>query len=677
MLLRMTQTRKTQTSFPAKLRRSGFPAAMETKQLWQAGFTLLTLIFLAWGMASSKWEALSPGRGEFLVAVAAYFFGGFWATKDALPKLLRLDLDVDFLMVFAALGAASIGHWHEGATLLFLFSLSNVLQGYAMDRSRAAVRDLMKQRPDTANVLRNGEEVAVPIEEIRVEDVVVIRPGEMLPTDGVVRHGETEMDESSITGESHPISKAPGDKVYAGALNGSGSVEIAVTHPANDSTLARIVQMIESAEKHKAKTQRWLESAEGYYAWFIVVGTGVAALLPQLWGEAWQPSLYRAMTLLVVASPCALVLSTPAAILSAIARGARSGLLFKGGAHLEQMADIKVVMVDKTGTLTTGKPGVTDVILGAHAPEGFTREALLGYAAALEERSEHVLAQAIIDKAAADGIAVPEVKNFVALPGRGVHGVIEGYEVWIGANRLYREHGEAISQDLLDAKARLEAEGKTVLILHRELERKNGIGTHEAGGGWLGLIALLDTLRPDAAEAIATFKRLGVTRTIMVTGDNPVVAERIAREAGIDEVHAALMPEQKVALVRKAREEHGAVMMIGDGVNDAPALANATVGVAMGAAGSDLALESAGCVLMGNELCNVAYALSLSRRAMTVVKQNLAFSIAVIFVLIGGVLLYTLPMPLGVLGHEGSTLLVCANGLRLLTYRPQRFASAP
>jgi Cd2+/Zn2+-exporting ATPase len=651
---------------PARPRMIALPR-LEGEQAWQALFTLLTLLLLAYSVAASFLPSLP---NHVAISVAMYFFGGFWATRAALPKLLRLDLDVDFLMVFAALGAASIGHWNEGGTLLFLFSLSNVLQTYAMDRSRAAVRDLMKERPNTAKVLRNGEEVVVPIAEIRVEEIVVIRPGEMLPTDGVVKSGETEMDEASITGESRPVSKAPGDKVYAGALNGSGSVEVEVTRPANDSTLARIVQMIESAQQHKARTQRWLEDAEGIYAWCIVAGTGVAVLLPQLWGEDFNTSLYRAMTLLVVASPCALVISTPAAILSAIARGARSGVLFKGGAHLERMADIKVVLMDKTGTLTTGKPGVTDVVLGPHAPAGFTEDNLLAYAAALETRSEHPLAQAILDKAKERGLALPELQSFIALPGRGIRAMIENYHVWIGASRLYREHGEAIPQELLEAKARLEAEGKTVLILHRELERKDDVGTHEPGGGWLGLVALLDTMRPDAPEALRAFKKLGITRIIMLTGDNATVAERIAKEAGIDEVHAALMPEQKVELVRKAREEYGAVMMIGDGVNDAPALANATVGMAMGAAGSDLALESAHCVLMGNELRNVAYALALSRQAVRVVKQNLAFSAAVIVILIGGVLVYTLPMPIGVLGHEGSTLLVCLNGLRLLRFRP-------
>jgi Cd2+/Zn2+-exporting ATPase len=632
----------------------------------QAAFTLLTLVLLVYSIAATQLEALPH---HFVIDLAAYFFGGYYATREALPKLLRLDLDVDFLMVFAALGAAFIGQWHEGATLLFLFSLSNVLQSYAMERSRAAVGELMQGRPDSATLLRDGEEIEVPIDDLKVEDVILIRPGEMLPTDGVVRSGESEMNEASITGEARPVMKAKGEPVFAGALNGSGAVEVEVTRPAGDSTIARIVKMIENAEQHKARTQRVLDAAEGYYAWFITLGSGLLVLIPWLYGEDINTALYRAMTVLVVASPCALVISTPAAILSAIARGARSGVLFKGGAHLERMADISVVLIDKTGTLTTGEPGVTDIVLGSHAPDHFTEDNLLAYAAALEARSEHVLAQAIIDKAAERGLQLPAVDDFITLPGRGIRARIEGFHVWIGANRLYREHGETIPQDLLDAKARLEAEGKTVLILHREIDRKGDIGQHEASGGWLGCIALLDTLRPDAREALAALKRLGIQRTIMITGDNPVVAERIGREAGIDEVRAGLLPEQKVEIVKEMMQRYGAVMMIGDGVNDAPALAHATVGVAMGAKGTDLALESAGCVLMGGELRHVAYALELSRRAMTVVKQNLIFSLAVIILLIASVFAFTLPMPLGVLGHEGSTLIVVANGLRLLGFR--------
>jgi Cd2+/Zn2+-exporting ATPase len=634
----------------------------------------LTIVTLACVVASAAGERFGlTARGHLVLDLAAYVAGGWFAVGETLPRLRHGELDVDFLMVLAALGAAATGNWHEGGVLLFLFSLSNTLQSYAMDRSRRAIDSLLKRRPRQACVVRDGVEQVVPLEELAIGDRMIVRPGETVPTDGVVRRGSTEMNEASITGESQPAEKAPGDHAYAGALNGSGSVEIEVTRLAEDSTLARIVKMVESAQGQKARSQRFLERAETAYAWTIVCIVAGAATVPWLaFGADPKESFYRAMVLLVVASPCALVVSTPAAILSAIANGARHGILFKGGAYLENMAAVKVAMLDKTGTLTTGKPGVTDVVLAAGAPAGFGEDQLLAYAAALESRSEHPLAREIVRAAAERRLALPEMTEFVALPGRGVHAVLEGFEVWIGAGRLYAEHGEAPPADLREAQARLEGEGKSALILHREIERREGHGTHEASGGWLGLIGMADTVREHAAEALRELKALGVTRTIMLTGDNAHVAGAVAARAGIDEFHAGLLPEEKVARVRQVREAHGEVMMIGDGVNDAPALANATVGVAMGAAGSDVALESAHCVLMGDDLRKVAYALDLSRRAVRTVWWNLAFSLAVIAVLITSVFVYGLTLPFGVVGHEGSTLVVCANGLRLLR-TPRRY----
>ena len=536
-----------------------------------------------------------------------------------------------------------------------------------MARSRHAISRLLQRRPRHATVLRNGAEVLLPIELLTVGDVMLVRPGEMVPTDGVVRQGFTEMNEASITGESTPAEKGPGSLAYAGAMNGTGAVDVEVTRLAEDSTLARIVKMVESAETHKARSQRFLERAESVYAWTILTAVVLLVLVPWLVrGRPFDVSLYRAMVFLVVASPCALVISTPAAILSAIANGARHGILFKGGAYLESMAEVRVIVLDKTGTLTTGRPGVTDVILGPNAPPGFTEDRLLAYAAALESRSEHPLAREIGRAADARRIDLPPMTDFVALPGRGVHATIDGYKVWIGGDRLYREHGEQIAPALAAVQARLEAEGKSALILHRELDRRGTIGTHESSGGWLGIIAMADTMRADVPDTIRRFKALGITRTVMLTGDNETVARTVAERAGIDEVHASLLPEDKVRLLREIRATHGPVMMIGDGVNDAPALANASVGVAMGAAGTDLALESAHCVLMGDDLGKVAYALALSRRAVRIVVANLAFSAAVILVLITALFTVGIPLPLGVVGHEGSTLIVCANGLRLL-----------
>jgi Cd2+/Zn2+-exporting ATPase len=372
------------------------------------------------------------------------------------------------------------------------------------------------------------------------------------------------------------------------------------------------------------------------------------------------------MVLLVVASPCALVIATPAAVLSAVANAARHGILLKGGAYLENMAAVRAVVFDKTGTLTTGKPGVTDIVLAAGHPEGFCEDDLLAYAAALESRSEHPLAREIVRAAQERGLCLPDMTTFIALPGRGIHATLDGYQVWIGGDRLYAEHGEQLPSDLLEAKARLESEGKSALVLHRELERWAEHATHERGGGWLGLIGMADTLRDHVPQVVAAFRELGVEHTAMLTGDNAHVAAAIAARAGLDEFHANLLPEEKVARLNEIRRRRGEVMMIGDGINDAPALANASVGVAMGAAGTDVALESAHCVLMGDDLQKVVYAMDLSRRAVRTVRWNLAFSFGVILVLIATVFWANLPMPLGVVGHEGSTILVCVNGLRLL-----------
>jgi Zn2+/Cd2+-exporting ATPase len=627
--------------------------------------TAATLVLLL--MSATAGQLGVPGWLHLVLNVGVYLTGGWVAVREAVPKLLRGVLDVDFLMIFAAVGAAAIGHWHEGGVLLFLFSLSNTLQAYAMDRSRRAIGRLLKQRPAVATVLGEDGERVVPIDALEIGDVMIVRPGEMLPTDGVIRAGQTEMNEASITGESRLAEKGPGDLAYAGTLNGSGAVDVEVTRRASDSTLARIVQMVESAQASKARTQRFLERAEGVYAVGIVATVTLLVLLPwALMGTPFSSAFYRGMVLLVVASPCALVVSTPAAILSAIAGAARQGILFKGGVYLENMAEVTVAVFDKTGTLTTGRPGVTDLICARDAPAGFDRQQLLAQAAALESRSEHPLAREIGRAAAEAGAAVPAMTGFVSLPGRGVHARLGGYEVWIGGDRLYREHGEQIPDDLLAAKARLEAEGKTALILHREIERRDGRGRHERSGGWLGVVGMMDTIRPGVAEAVQGLRRLGITRTVMLTGDNAQVAGAIAAQAGIDEFHADLLPEEKVRIVRELQARGEAVLMVGDGVNDAPALAHASVGMAMGAAGTDVTLESAHCVLMGDELSRVVTARALSRRAVRTVRVNLAFSAAVIVVLIVASFAAALPLPLGVLGHEGSTVIVVLNGLRLL-----------
>jgi len=600
----------------------------------------------------------------------AYAAGGYATIQASLPKLRHFELDVNLLMVLAAIGAAILDQWHEGMILLFLFTLSDTLQGFAMDRSRRAIQKLLKLRPTEAQVLRDGVEVTVAAADLKPDDHMIVRPGEMLAADGLIHQGESDLNEASITGESKPTEKGPGAQVFAGSLNGAGRLDVLVTRAAEDTTLARIVQMVESAQVQKSRTQKLLDGVENYYAWTVIGGTALLILIPWLFLDLdFAASFYRGMVMLVVASPCALVISTPATMLSAIACGARHGLLIKGGVHLENLADVRVVAFDKTGTLTYGDQRVSDVVVLPGHAAGVDENELLRVAASLEQGSEHAIAKAIIKAAESRSLALYPSAKFISLAGRGANATVNGYLVWIGGKRMFAEHGETVPPDLMAEMARLEGEGKTVLILHRELSRAEGVGVHEQEGGWMGLIAVSDVVREGAAAVMAQLKRYGIERTVVLTGDNQKVAENVAKACGVDEVHAELLPEEKVALLHRMEKQYGPVMMVGDGVNDAPALAHATVGLAMGGAGSDVALESADAVLMSDELAKIPFALKLSRRTVRVVKFNLAFALAVIVFLVASVFLFELKMPFGVVGHEGSTLLVALNGLRLLGTR--------
>lgn len=633
----------------------------------EVSFTCLTLFLLILSLlgTSQAWNATLL----LAIHVTAFAAGGWYGLCDAIQSLRERRLDINFLMIAAAIGAACINQWHEGITLLFLFSLSNTLQSYAIDRSRSAISSLMKLRPSEATLIRAGRELKVSVESLRTGDTVRVRPGEMLATDGVIRDGNSELNQASVTGESMPIDKGPGDPVFAGTLNGTGSLVVEVTKPATESTLAKIIQLVESAQAQKARSQALLDQFEGYYAGFVVAFAIAAALVPWAMGGRIEESFYRAMVLLVVASPCALIIATPAAILSAIASGARKGVLFKGGAHLERLAQVRVVAFDKTGTLTTGNLVVTNVELSPSSPEGIGEGELLAIAAALESRSEHPIAKAVIAEAQKRGLVLPELRDFRTIPGRGVHARANGFLVWIGGERMYREHGESIPDDLAKRMRSLESEGKTVLLIHREVSRNGDVGNHEVWGGWLGLIAVADSVRVGAKETVDRLRKLGIRHVVMLTGDNPAAAERIGQQVGVDEVFAQLLPEEKVEALKRVEQSHGPVLMVGDGVNDAPALAAAHVGSAMGAAGSDVALETADLVLMSDDLARIPYAIALSRRAERVVRQNLIFAVCVIAVLVASAMVLGLALPLGVVGHEGSTLIVVANGLRLLGFR--------
>lgn len=632
---------------------------------------ILTLVCLLSIIFSYLVEKHLDNEPLFLLLLsAAYTSGSVYALRNAWESIKRGRLDVDFLMIVAAVGAALVNYWHEGATLLFLFSLSNTLQEYAFNRSRHAIDALLKERPNEANVLRDGIEVLTPIEKIQIGDMVVIRPGEQVAVDGIIRKGASDLNEASVTGESKPIDKGIGHQVFAGSINGVGTLEVEVSHTAEDSTLSRIIHMVESAQSTKARSQRFLDEVERYYVYTVLVGVVGFILVPWgVFGQDFSPTFYRAMVLLVVASPCALIIASPAVMLSAIACAARNGILFKGGVHLENLAEVTQAAFDKTGTLTLGKLFVTDVVLADTLPTGFQEDELLAIAASLESRSEHPIAKAILEHADARKVQRSPMEKFTILPGRGAHALVDEYLVWIGGQRLYEEHGEEIPTFLADAQERLEKEGKTVLLLHREISRKGGIGQHEEEGGWLGLIAVADKERPEVADAIRLLHQQGIKRVVMLTGDNPFVAEAVAKATGVDEVYARLMPEEKVSILNRLQRDHGPLMMVGDGVNDAPALAHAAVGVAMGAAGTDAAVESADIVLMGEDLKKLAFAVALSKRAEKMIRFNVAFSLAVISLLVAAVFLFQLPMPLGVLGHEGSTVVVVGNGLRLLFMR--------
>ncbi|MBN8634506.1 MAG: cadmium-translocating P-type ATPase [Anaerolineae bacterium] len=632
-------------------------AAVSNRPVWltqawlEPRLVVVTLVAIVTSLILEQLEA--PPLAILIVNVLSYVAGGLFGTIGALSSLREKRLDVDMLMILAALGAALVDQWHEGATLLFLFSLSNVLQDYAIGRSRQAIRGLLKLYPSEAKVKGpNGVQV-VKVSTIRVGDLILIEPGERLPVDGIVKAGRSAVDQSPITGESMPVEKGVGDKVFAGTLNQQGMLDVEALQPASDTVLARIIKMVEEAQDSKAPTERFLETFEQRYATLIIVAVALFIVIPPALGWVdFTSNFYRAMVLMTVASPCALVISTPASFISAIAAGARSGVLFKGGAYLEGLAVVKAITFDKTGTLTQGKPAVTDLIACDESDE----TELLRVAAAVESRSEHPLAKAVAAAGHARQIPLDEVTDFEAIPGRGVQAIVHGQIVNIGSPQYLLQNGDFPAR-LSEARHRLEDEGKTVMLVQR-------------GGQWLGLIALADQLRPEAKGIIETLHKMGV-KVAMLTGDNEKVAQNIAQQVGVDQVYAGLMPEDKVTVVKELEAKIGAVAMVGDGVNDAPALATASIGIAMGAAGTDVALETADLVLMGDRLELIPYAINLSKKARRVVWQNISFAIAVIVLLITSAFVVNLPLPLGVLGHEGSTVIVVMNGLLSLLIIPE------
>jgi len=592
-------------------------------------------------------------NGLFIIA---YVFGGTLSAVAALRLLGKRQVSIDLLMVLAALGAAAVDHWEEGAILFGLFSLSNALEHYALGRTRRAVRALMDLAPDQATLLApDGSQTIVPVDRLVIGDLVLIKPGERIPADGTVDQGESAVDQAPITGESMPVSKHPGDEVFAATINTTGSLQVRVSRLSRESTLSRIVAIVEQAQDQKSRTQRFTDRFEGAYAIAVIVGSIVAFFaFMYLGGQERGDAFYRAITLLVVASPCALVISTPASTLSGLANAARNGVLFKGSGYLEDLGLVDTIAFDKTGTLTQGRAAVTDVIsLG----NGWTETELVTLVASAENQSEHHISAAMLACAADRGCAVMPTEQFDSMPGKGIVATVDGQTVAVGNVYLFDELGVDTTEANRVAE-QLRNQGKTAVLAG------DRTAIH-------GVIAMADTLRPNAHAVVDELTRLGIRRTAILTGDHHAVAEHIANELGITEYYGDLLPEQKLDVIR-AMEAGGdgrppsRVAMIGDGVNDAPALATATVGIAMGGAGTDVALETAGVVLVADDLTKLPYAVGLSRRTRRIILQNLGFSLAVIITLITLVLTIGIPLPVGVIGHEGSTVIVILNGLRLL-----------
>jgi Cd2+/Zn2+-exporting ATPase len=587
--------------------------------------------------------------------VLAILVGGYSTALKGLRSVLRLDFDMNVLMTIAVAGAAAIGQWSEGAVVAVLFGVSETLEAYTMDRARRSLRSLMAIAPKAARIRRDGREAEVAVADVRLGDTLLVRPGEKLAMDGVVGSGRSAIDQAAITGESLPVEKGPGDGVFAGTVNGHGGLEVRVTRLAEDSTISRVIHLVEEAQAQRAPTQTFVERFARYYTPAVMVLSAlIVAVPPVLLGQPWAPWIYRGLSLLVVACPCALVVSTPVTIVAAITNAARNGVLIKGGAHLERAGTLRAMAFDKTGTLTQGRPVVTDV---EAVLAGLSAGQLLSLAAAVESMSEHPLARAIVGRAASMACDHRAV-NFQAIAGRGARATVDGREIYVGSPTLFTELGVAPGPAGPLAE-RWQAEGKTVMLVGSATEV-------------LGAIAVADTPRAGSGAALAALRRAGIVHTVILTGDHAATARSIGRQVGADEVRAELLPQQKVAAVRELAAQHGAIGMVGDGVNDAPALAAATVGIAMGGAGTDVALETADIALMADDLSKLPFTIKLSRSALTVIKQNIAIALGLKLLAVAAVFPGWLTLWLAIVADMGATVLVTLNGMRLLRMKPER-----
>lgn len=636
----------------------------------ELGFALASGFFGLSGWLSPHIFDSAPSWLPIALFVAAYVFGGVFTAREALENLRKKTFKIDSLMLVAALGAAALGEWFEGALLLFLFSLGHALEHYAMGRARNAIASLAEMAPDEALVIRDGAEELLPIEALTIGDTVRVKPNERLPADGFVIEGHSTINQAPITGESVPVDKRPVEdselaavrpekldaahRVFAGTINGQGALLIQVTRLSGETALAKVVQMVSEAEEMRSPTQAFTDKFEKIFVPSVLLFVLGLMFTPLVLDETFAQSFYRAMAVLVAASPCALAIATPSAVLSAVAAAGRSGVLVKGGAPLENLGRLSAMAFDKTGTLTEGEPQVTAI----ETWDGATEDELLGVAGAVENLSDHPLARAVVKRASsAKGADQWVATGLESVTGRGVRAMVHGQPVLIGNQALFEESGgPPLPNPLKERVTALEETGHTTMLVRW-------------GERYLGGLGLMDAPRPEAKDTIERLRGLGISQMIMISGDNQSVAEAVAKQVGLDRARGDLMPEDKVTFIKELSQS-GPVAMVGDGVNDAPAMANASVGIAMGAAGSDTALETAQVALMADNLGKLPYTIGLGRKTSRIIRQNLWMSLGMVAFLIPATLL-GLNIGPAVALHEGSTLLVVFNALRLLAFRDE------
>ena len=606
--------------------------------------TVISFVFLVIGIiASFAYEESHPlAIGFFVISIVV---GGFDLFKGGLVNLSRFYFDMKTLMTIAIIGAAIIGEWREGAVVVFLFAVSEALEAYSMNKARQSISQLMDIAPPTATIRKNGKLVEVDTDFIQINDVLIVKPGQKIAMDGVVLKGTSAVNQASITGESVPVTKSKDDEVFAGTLNEEGSLEVKVTKRVEDTTIAKIIHLVEEAQAEKAPSQKFVDKFAKYYTPTIIMIAILVAIAPPLFGADWQTWIYQGLAVLVVGCPCALVVSTPVAIVTAIGNAAKQGVLIKGGIHLEEIGRLKAIAFDKTGTLTKGYPEVTHV--EADVPKEFIQKVM-----SIETYSQHPLAQAIVKYAAKEHIHHVEIEQFQSVTGKGAEGLVDGIK-WAVGSVSWISSISAISNEVITKIEHLQMEGNTVMLA-------------SAGGVYQGFIAVADPIRTTSKTVLEKLKEAGIQHTVMLTGDDKRTANAIAAQLVMTDVEAGLMPEQKLSAIKALKEKYGTVAMVGDGVNDSPALAAATVGIAMGGAGTDAALETADVALMGDDLEKLPYTIRLSRKALHIIKENIMFALGLKIIALLLIIPGWLTLWIAIFADMGATLLVVLNSLRLM-----------